>query len=90
MQVTSVYSLRMLALTLQLVTRALVSPPLAWALLKLLWRFRHERWYARFPFLPLPPRDYLRWRMYTAYGDADAVPPVEDVVRYARWAARIG
>jgi hypothetical protein len=23
--------------------------------------------------------------MYTAYGDEDAVPPVEDVVRFARW-----
>jgi hypothetical protein len=80
----------MLALTLRLVARALISPSLAWALLTLLWRFRRERWYAQLPLLPLPPRDYLRWRMYTAYGDADAVPPVEDVVRYARWAARIG
>jgi hypothetical protein len=26
--------------------------------------------------------------MYTAYGDERAVPPVEDVIRYARWAAR--
>jgi len=24
--------------------------------------------------------------MYTAYGDYDAVPPVEDVEKYARWA----
>jgi len=23
--------------------------------------------------------------MYTAYGDYDAVPPPEDVIRYARW-----
>jgi hypothetical protein len=23
--------------------------------------------------------------MYTAYGREDAVPPVEDVVRFARW-----
>jgi len=23
--------------------------------------------------------------MYTAYGDYDAVPPAEDVIRYARW-----
>lgn len=78
----------MLALTLRLLPRALVSPSLAWALLLVVWRFRHIRWYARFPFLPLPPREYVRWRMYTAYGDADAVPPLEDVVRYARWAAR--
>jgi hypothetical protein len=23
--------------------------------------------------------------MYTAYADEDAVPPLEDVVRFARW-----
>ena len=37
------------------------------------------------PFLPLPDRTYLRWRMYTAYADENAVPPAEDVVRFARW-----
>lgn len=78
----------MLSLILQLIPRALVSPSLARALIVVAWRFRRNRWYARPPFLPLPARDYLRWRMYTAYGDADAVPPVADVIRYARWAAR--
>lgn len=28
----------------------------------------------------------MRWRMYTAYGDYDALPSVTDVERYARWA----
>ena len=42
----------------------------------------------RFPFLPLPDREYVRWRMLTAYGDENAIPPVSDVVRYARWAVR--
>jgi hypothetical protein len=42
------------------------------------------------PFLPLPSRDYLRWRMHTAYGDADVVPPAADIERYARWAVRDG
>ncbi|HEX7938861.1 MAG TPA: hypothetical protein VF483_07685 [Gemmatimonadaceae bacterium] len=42
----------------------------------------------RFPFLPLPDRTYLEWRMYTAYGDGHAVPPASDVIRYARWATR--
>lgn len=78
----------MLALALRLLPRALVSPTLAIALFKVFWRFRRVRWWARAPFLPIPARDYVRWRMYTAYGDHDAVPPVEDVVRYARWAAR--
>jgi hypothetical protein len=78
----------MFGLTLRLLPRALVSPGLALALLKVGWRFRRNRWWARPPFLPLPAREYVRWRMYTAYGDHDAVPPVEDVIRYARWAAR--
>jgi len=80
----------MLPLILRLIPRALVDPALARALLLVAWRFRRNRWYLRFPFLPLPARDYVRWRMYTAYADPDAVPPVDDVIRYARWAARIG
>jgi hypothetical protein len=27
--------------------------------------------------------------MYTAYGDEQAVPPPEDVVRFARWRRRV-
>lgn len=80
----------MFALVLRLLPRAAVSPSLARALLLVVWRFRRTDWYRRFPFLPLPPQEYVRWRMYTAYGDANALPSVEDVVRYARWAARIG
>lgn len=26
-------------------------------------------WYRRFPFLPLPAESYLKWRLYTAYGE---------------------
>ena len=44
-----------------------------------------RQWWTRAPYLPLPDRTYLRWRMYTAYADEDAVPPLEDVVRFARW-----
>lgn len=65
--------------------RALVRPRLAVDLLRLAWSFRARGWYRRAPFLPLPPRDYIRWRMFTAYGNEDAVPPVDDVVRFARW-----
>ncbi len=62
-----------------------MRPPVAVDLLRVAWRFRRRDWYKRAPFLPLPARDYVRWRMYTAYGDYDAVPPAEDVIRYARW-----
>ncbi|HKV50775.1 MAG TPA: hypothetical protein VJO52_06175 [Gemmatimonadaceae bacterium] len=68
-----------------LAARAAVRPPLAIDLLRVAWRFRRRGWYRRPPFLPVPARDYVRWRMYTAYGDYDAVPPADDVIRYARW-----
>ena len=79
-----------LRLTFQLAGRALVSPSLAADLVRVAWRFRARGWYGRFPFLPIPSAKYVRWRMHTAYGDHDVVPPVDDVVRYARWVGRGG
>ena len=75
-------------LGLALTVRALRNPRVARALLGVAWRFRSRGWWHRPPFLPLPDREYLRWRMHTAYGDHHAVPPADDVVRYARWAMR--
>ena len=77
-----------LSLTLALTLRALVNPALAVDLLRVAWRFRHRHWLTRFPFLPLPAMTYVRWRMYTAYGEEDVVPPVEDVIAFARWVGR--
>jgi len=73
---------------LSLIGRSLVNPATGVALARVGWRFRRRRWFTHFPFLPLPPREYLRWRMYTAYGRDEAVPPADDVIRYARWATR--
>ena len=75
-------------LSLRLALLALRSPRTGAALLRVAWRFRRRGWWRRPPFLPLPAADYVRWRMYTAYGDGNVVPPMEDVVRYARWAVR--
>ena len=77
------------ALTLQLTARALVRPALGRDLLALTWSFRRRRWWTSPPFLPVPDRDYIRWRMYTAYGDANAVPSLDDVIRFARWRRQI-
>ncbi len=74
-----------LRLTGSLAARSLRRPRLAIALTRVAWRFRNRHWYKRFPFLPLPDRTYLRWRMHTAYGDYDAVPSARDVERYALW-----
>jgi hypothetical protein len=72
-------------LILALAARAVVRPRLALDLLRTAWAFRRREWWRQPPFLPLPDRRYLRWRMYTAYGAEEAVPPVDDVVRFARW-----
>jgi hypothetical protein len=73
------------SLAVRLAARGVVHPPLALDLLRTLWAFRRRDWWRRAPFLPLPDRTYLRWRMYTAYGDEAAVPPARDVERFARW-----
>ena len=73
------------SLTIRLTGRALLNPMLAVDLLRTAWAFRRRRWWTRPPFLPLPDQTYLRWRMYTAYGDEAAVPPGDDVVAFARW-----
>lgn len=43
-------------------------------------------WWRRAPHLPLPPADYLRFRMVTAYG-GDGTHPAEpqDLVTYLEW-----
>ena len=75
-------------LSLTLAARSLIRPRMGIDLIRVAWRFRRRDWYTRFPFLPLPDPTYIRWRMYTAYGDYDAVPPAHDVERYARWAVK--
>jgi hypothetical protein len=80
--------MRWTRLSLTLALRSVANPATGAALLRVAWRFRERGWYRRFPFLPLPSRAYVRWRMLTAYGSYDAIPPADDVVRYARWAVR--
>jgi hypothetical protein len=73
------------ALTCRLALRGVLNPRLGLDLIRTAWAFRRRRWWTRRPYLPVPDREYLRWRMYTAYADEDAVPPLDDVIRFARW-----
>jgi hypothetical protein len=82
---STAYSGSWAGLLLALTGRALLNPRLGYDLLRTGWAFRRRQWWKRSPFLPLPDPTYLRWRMYTAYGDEAAIPPIEDVVRFARW-----
>lgn len=74
---------------LRFVKLVLVRPGLVRHALGAAWAFRARRWYLRPPFLPLPPRSYLRWRMETAYGDPEATPPPEELARFLRWGTEI-
>ncbi len=65
---------------------ALRKPTLIPAMVGMAWSARARQWYRRPPFLPLPPASYIRWRMETAYGDRDAVPPLDELARFLRWA----
>lgn len=85
LQAVRTYRGSWLVLTGKLAARAVVRPRLALDLLATAWAFRRRSWWRRAPFLPVPDRTYLRWRMYTAYADEAAVPPVDDVIRFARW-----
>lgn len=58
-------------------------------LLRAAWAFRSRGWYRRPPFLPLPSRAYMRWRLDTAYGDPEATPSPEELERYLVWTARM-
>lgn len=68
---------------------ALRRPGVIPHLLGAAWAFRARGWYRRPPFLPLPSRAYLRWRMETAYGDPDAVPTTDELERFLRWGSRM-
>ena len=74
---------------LRLSARALINPVVAFDLLSMGWAFRRREWWRTPPFLPLPDKEYLAWRLHTAYGDEIAVPPVKDTLRFARWRRRI-
>ncbi len=52
------------------------------------WRFRARGWLRRPPFLPLPPREYIEWRLHTAYG-ATGAPQPREVERYLHWVDRM-
>ena len=48
-------------------------------------RLARRGWWHRPPFLPLPGRAYLGFRLEVQYGDPTARPHPDDVVGYLRW-----
>lgn len=75
--------------TLLTVSLTVLARPGLWATaLRQIGRLAPRRWWARPPFLPVPPRRYVRFRMVTAYGgdgSASAAAVAKDVVAYLEW-----
>jgi hypothetical protein len=68
---------------------ALVRRPSLWpTALRQALRLAPSGWWRRWPPLPQPDPTYLRFRMETAYGDADHDPEPADVVAYLAWCRR--
>lgn len=46
-----------------------------------------RRWWGRAPYLPLPDRRWLAFRLETAYGDPEQLPEGDDLLAYLAWAS---
>lgn len=70
---------------------AVLTRPRLWGVASAqILRLAAPGWWRRWPPLPRPDPGYLRFRMQTAYGDADHDPPPADVVAYLRWCRSTG
>lgn len=66
--------------------RAVVARPRLWpAALRQARVLVPSGWWRRAPFLPVPDRAWLRFRLTTAYGDPDAPLGADDLVTWLAW-----
>jgi hypothetical protein len=65
---------------------AVVARPSLWGIAAVqVFRLARRGWWRRPPFIPVPDRDYLRFRLETQYGDPDHPIEPGDIVAYLRW-----
>jgi hypothetical protein len=78
--------------TLSLVWRsafAVVARPRLWGVaVRQAFRLAPRRWWRHSPYLPVPDREYLRFRVQTQYGTGERSPEPADVVAYLDWCRR--
>jgi hypothetical protein len=67
------------------VAAVLVRPSLWPTAVRQAARLTPAGWWRRAPFLPLPDRDYLAFRLETQYGATVEGADPADVVRYLTW-----
>lgn len=70
------------------IAQVLARPWLWWTAVVQVVRLAPPGWWRRRPFLPLPDRDYLAFRLQTMYGDPAHAPEPGDLVAYLDWCRR--
>ena len=71
------------------VLRVILRHPTLWPeAVRALVAFTPTGWWRERPFLPVPRRAYIGWRLQTAYGSAKAAPDPDDVVQFLEWRRR--
>ncbi|HUJ66044.1 MAG TPA: hypothetical protein VLX59_10930 [Acidimicrobiales bacterium] len=69
------------------VIAVVIARPWLWPVLI---RLVPRRWWRRWPPLPLPPPEYIRFRTETMYGDPDGLLDGADLIAYLQWCRRMG
>jgi hypothetical protein len=70
------------------VVATVVAHPSTWpAVWRTVRAMAPQRWWRRPPFLPVPPRRYLEFRLLTHYGSTNVAPSGADVMSYISWCA---
>lgn len=70
--------------------RAVAARPWAWPpALRQVRELVPRRWWARRPFLPVPDREWMAFRMTTAYGDPAAKLVPDDVLTWLAWSQTV-
>jgi hypothetical protein len=65
---------------------AVAAHPSLWGIAIVeVFRLARPGWWRRKPFLPVPDRDYLGFRLETQYGDPGHPVAPADIVAYLRW-----
>lgn len=44
-----------------------------------------NNWIKKYPFLPLPDKKWIRFRMETAYGDPNYIPDHDEIAQFLGW-----
>jgi hypothetical protein len=73
-------------ITMMYIMFGVIVRPRFWVVaIRLARRMVPSRWWARRPFLPVPTRDYVKFRLETQYGGSSPQPNLPDVLKYLQW-----